>query len=125
VNTIALLGNTRKRDSNIELAIYSLMESMRKDPEKYSALIHYASNNASCGNQYIQVGVHNEEKATKEFGEWLKNIYKDDETSKINFLINHQIPNDINLGFDNFEQFVERRKVILTGLFKKILTVSV
>ena len=28
------------------------MESMRKDPEKYSALIHYASNNASYSNQY-------------------------------------------------------------------------
>lgn len=83
------------------------------------------NNNNKLFNLLLLEGVHNEEKATKEFGEWLKNTYKDDETSRINFLINHQIPNDINLGFDNFEQFVERRKVILTGLFKKILTVSV
>lgn len=41
----------------LRLAFYSLMESMRKDPEKYSALIHYASNNASYGNQcYTSLG---------------------------------------------------------------------
>jgi hypothetical protein len=36
----------------LRLAFYSLMESMRKDPEKYSALIHYANDNTSYSDQY-------------------------------------------------------------------------
>jgi hypothetical protein len=33
--------------SLIRLAFYSLIESMRKDPEKYSSLIYYGNNNTS------------------------------------------------------------------------------
>ena len=40
-----------ERKGLLRLAFYSLMESMRKDPEKYSALIHYANNNASYSGQ--------------------------------------------------------------------------
>jgi type I site-specific restriction-modification system R (restriction) subunit len=36
----------------LRLAFYSLMESMRKDPEKYGALIHYSSNNSFYGELY-------------------------------------------------------------------------
>jgi DNA-binding CsgD family transcriptional regulator len=36
----------------LRLAFYSLIESMRKDPDKYGALINYASNNSFYGNQY-------------------------------------------------------------------------
>jgi hypothetical protein len=34
----------------VRLAFYSLIESKRKDPEKYSSLIHYARNNNSTYN---------------------------------------------------------------------------
>jgi hypothetical protein len=36
----------------LRLAFYSLIELIRQDPEKYSALIHYASNNSFYGDQY-------------------------------------------------------------------------
>jgi DNA-binding CsgD family transcriptional regulator len=36
----------------LRLAFYSLIESMRKDPDIYGALIYYASNNSFYGDQY-------------------------------------------------------------------------
>jgi hypothetical protein len=36
----------------LRLAFYSLIKSMRKDPEKYSALVHYANNGTSYGDSY-------------------------------------------------------------------------
>jgi hypothetical protein len=44
----------------LRLASYSLMELMRKDPEKYSALIHYANNIASYDDQYYTGHLGNE-----------------------------------------------------------------
>jgi hypothetical protein len=45
-------------DSNglIRLAFYSLLESMRKDPKKYSSLIHYARNNNSSSTAWYSDG---------------------------------------------------------------------
>jgi hypothetical protein len=43
----------------IRLAFYSLMESMRKDPEKYSSLIHYARNNNSSSTGWYNDGQYN------------------------------------------------------------------
>jgi hypothetical protein len=40
----------------IRLAFYSLMESMRKDPEKYSYLIHYARHNNSSSTGWYNDG---------------------------------------------------------------------
>jgi hypothetical protein len=50
--------NTTLFDSKglIRLALYSLMESMRKDPEKYSSLIHYARNNKSNSTGWYNDG---------------------------------------------------------------------
>lgn len=47
VSSVLLDGKTLLR-----LAFYSLIGSMRRDPEKYSALIHYANSNASYSGQY-------------------------------------------------------------------------
>jgi hypothetical protein len=43
----------------VRLAFYSLMESMRKDPEKYSSLIHYARNNNSSSTGWYNDGQYN------------------------------------------------------------------
>lgn len=40
----------------VRLAFYSLIESMRKDPEKYSSLIHYAGNNNSSSTGWYNDG---------------------------------------------------------------------
>jgi hypothetical protein len=53
----------------LRLASYSLMELMRKDSEKYSALIHYANNIASYDDQYY-TGHFGDEKYPYQFNSY-------------------------------------------------------
>jgi hypothetical protein len=49
----------------LRFAIYSIMESMRKDPEKYSSLIYYGNNNTSSTTLY---GAQYSRKYQSQFG---------------------------------------------------------
>jgi predicted transcriptional regulator len=49
----------------LRFAIYSIMESMRKDPEKYSSLIYYGNNNTSSTTLY---GTQYSRKYQSQFG---------------------------------------------------------
>jgi hypothetical protein len=45
----------------LSLAFYSLMESMRKDPNKYSALIHYNNNMVPTVTDYFGYGLQKQQ----------------------------------------------------------------
>lgn len=75
----------------------------------------YLTNFNNIGNLQLLEGITNEEKSGKDFKQWVKSEYPDEE-SRIKYMESHLIPN-ISLEFDNFEEFIiERNKLILQRL---------
>jgi len=81
----------------------------------------YYDNVDSITNLQILEGLPNEEKSNKDFKEWLEDIFKNKDDEKKDFMKKHHIPHDISLEFNNFEQFVNKRKELLKVKFKEVL----
>ena len=74
----------------------------------------YLENYDYIGNLQLLEGIQNEEKSNRDFDDWLQeNCSTLEERNR--FLERNLIPREIDLGFDNFEEFFrEREKLILT-----------
>jgi len=80
----------------------------------------YVDNFNRIVNLQLLEGIPNEEKAAKDFKEWLTETYPDENERKDYMKKNH-IPIDIDLSFDNFEEFIEKRSDLVRNYLKKIL----
>ena len=70
----------------------------------------------SIMNLQLLEGIPNIEKSNMEFKEWLNETYKDN-VSKQEYMNKNYIPN-VSFDFTNFEEFVEKRKRIITRKIK-------
>lgn len=80
----------------------------------------YLENADYIVNLQLLEGLSNEEKSNKDFKEWLEINYKT-EVEKKDFMKKHYIPQDVSLDFNNFEQFINKRKELLKAKFKEVL----
>ena len=89
----------------MRLAFYSLMESMRKNPEKYSSLIYYGNNNSSgwyntqyCASYYTSKKYQHKLNSYDSFFEALKTILLEDAERLYEQLLKEQV-NSIISGY--------------------------
>jgi len=74
-------------------------------------------------NLQLLEGIENEEKSSKDFKTWLDETYPD-QSSKKDFMKKHYIPESVDLKFENFEEFIQKRSELLKNKLKQILPVS-
>lgn len=80
----------------------------------------YMDNVNFIGNLQLLESVPNIEKKDKDFDIWLQSTYSDSKQRK-DYMQKHYIP-DINLSFENFEQFfLEREKLIVKALENELI----
>ncbi|MGB8216188.1 MAG: DUF262 domain-containing protein [Candidatus Methanoperedens sp.] len=79
----------------------------------------YLDNFNYLANIQLLEGIPNEEKSDTDFEKWLDQIYPDEQDKK-EFMKKHYIP-DIDLSFDNFEEFINERTELITNKFKSII----
>lgn len=82
----------------------------------------YSNNFNHITNLQLLEGIPNQEKSNTDFEEWLYKIYPDKQ-AKMDYMNKHYIP-DIDLSFDNFENFITGRKKLLTDKFKSLLEID-
>lgn len=79
----------------------------------------YLNNFNYLANLQLLEGTPNKEKLDKDFKEWLFKKYPDEQARK-DYMKKHYIP-DIDLSFDNFEEFISERKKLMFEKLKSIL----
>lgn len=85
-----------------------------------ASISYYIDNVDYLGNLQLLEATPNEEKNNKNFDEWLKETFPDPEQLKA-YKEKHYIP-DVDLSFDNFEEFLtEREKLIVEALKKELM----
>lgn len=87
-----------------------------------SKISFYKENFDKIANLQLLEGPVNEEKLNKDFKEWFDAKYpkEDRMVDRLDFMNKNHIPN-IDLSFENFEEFIDKRKELLTHKFKDIL----
>lgn len=80
----------------------------------------YMENVNNLGNIQLLEGLPNEEKSNKDFEDWLKVNYKDDQSKK-DYMRKNYIPEDISLKFESFKNFFEKRNELLKIRLKELL----
>jgi len=89
---------------------------MRKKGVPEDKVEFYLENYNYVGNLQLLEGLPNEEKSNTDFKTWLERTYPNKDERK-EYMKKHFIPQDIDLSFNNFEQFLkERNKIILQKL---------
>lgn len=82
--------------------------------------IDFYMDNYNClANLQLLEGVPNQEKSGKDFKLWLEETYPDPQV-RTAYMERHYIP-DVDLSLGNFEEFITKRKELLTAAFKKLL----
>ena len=79
----------------------------------------YVGNFNFLANLQLLEGIPNQEKSDMDFKNWLFKEYPDEHVRK-EYMIRHYIP-DIDLEFDNFEEFISERKKLMFDKLKSIL----
>lgn len=87
---------------------------LKEDKIKY-----YIENVNYIGNLQLLEATPNEEKNNKDFDEWLKEAFNNPEQLKA-YKEKHYIP-DVDLSFENFEEFFSVREKLIVEALKKIL----
>lgn len=65
-------------------------------------------------------GLHNEEKLDKDFNVWLEKAFPNiDERN--DYMNKHHIPQNIDLSFENFEEFFNKRNNLISQELRKVL----
>ena len=77
----------------------------------------YLDNSNRLANLQLLEGMLNQEKSSKDFQEWLDEKCPNDQDRK-DYMKKHYIP-DIDLSLENFEEFIEQRKQLITQAFKE------
>ena len=81
--------------------------------------IQYYLDNYNClANLQLLEGVPNLEKSGKLFDQWLIESFPAPADRRI-YMERNYIP-DVDLGFDNFKEFIEKRKELMTIAYKKL-----
>lgn len=81
---------------------------------------YYLENYNYLANIQLLEGVPNQEKSGKDFDQWLQEKYPNKKDRKA-YMERHYIP-DVDLSLDNFEQFIEERKKLISAAFKRLLS---
>ena len=82
--------------------------------------IDFYLNNYNClANLQLLDGVPNQEKSGKDFLEWIKEKYPNNNDRQA-YMDRHYIP-DVDLSLQNFRQFIQERKKLIAVAFKKLL----
>jgi hypothetical protein len=71
-------------------------------------------------NLQLLEGIPNQEKNDSDFEEWLKDIYKRKPARRA-FMEKNYIPDDLDLGFDNFREVFTQRRAKLAGQLMELL----
>lgn len=82
-------------------------------------LSFYLSNFNCIANLQLLEGIPNQEKLDMDFKEWLYKMHPNKKVRK-EYMIRHYIP-EIDLSFDNFENFIHERKELMYAKLKSIL----
>ncbi len=93
---------------------------LRKMGIKEDRFEYYLNNHDKPANLQLLPGIPNEEKASKDFKKWLSDRFEN-EFERRDFMTKHYIPQNLDLDFNNFEEFVARRKDIIKKQLKEIL----
>jgi len=81
----------------------------------------YFENYNYFANLQLLEGIPNQEKQDTDFIVWINKIFPE-KTDRENYMKRNYIP-DIDLSFDNFEEFISERKKLITVEIRKLLTV--
>lgn len=84
-----------------------------------SKLESYLSEFDNLANLQLLEGVPNQQKSDMDFKEWLYKAHPS-EQERNDYMRKHYIPN-VELSFDNFDQFIEERKKLMSEKFRSIL----
>lgn len=79
----------------------------------------YFDNYNYLANLQLLEGIPNQEKSDMDFKTWLERTYRNPADRK-DFMKKHYIP-DIDLSFDNFENFIKGREELMFDAYKSIL----
>jgi hypothetical protein len=83
----------------------------------------YLNNFNYLANLQLLEGIPNQEKSDMDFEEWLYRTCPIDQERK-DYLNKHYIP-DIDLSFDNFDNFITERKKLMANKFKSIIELDI
>lgn len=92
------------------------LEKLKLDEESIDS---YMNNYNYLANLQLLNGIPNQEKSGKDFKKWIFDTYPDKEDRKA-YMKTHYIP-DVDLSFENFEEFIEERTNLIIAAFKKVL----
>lgn len=84
---------------------------------------YYLNTVDSIANLQLLEGLPNQEKSSKDFDQWLGETYKTEDDRR-DYMKKHYIPEGISLQFNNFEEFINKRKELLKAKFKKELQLN-
>jgi len=79
----------------------------------------YLENYNYIGNLQLLEGIPNEEKSSRDFKEWVEITYPEEELRK-DYMRKHLIP-DVDLSFNNFEEFINKRNELILNRLKELL----
>jgi len=82
----------------------------------------YMANYNYFANLQLLEGIPNQEKQATDFIVWINNTFSD-QTDIENYMKRNYIPTNIDLSFDNFEEFITERKKLMTVELCNLLTV--
>lgn len=80
----------------------------------------YVENCDKIGNLQLLEGTPNEEKSDKDFAVWLREAYPDT-NERSAYMKNNLIPDEIDLSFGNFPEFVEARNNLIIKKLNDVL----
>lgn len=80
----------------------------------------YLNNYDFLANLQLLEEIPNIEKSDKDFYEWLQKNYHEEQARK-DFMRKNYIPEDIDLSYGNFEEFIAERKKLMVDKYKSIL----
>jgi hypothetical protein len=80
----------------------------------------YMSNFNSLANLQLLEGLPNLEKSDMDFKDWLMKTFSDDQERK-DYMKKNYIPDNIDLSFDNFEEFLKERQTLMKREFENVL----
>jgi len=77
--------------------------------------------NCNClANLQLMEELPNQEKSDTDFKEWLQRTYPNDQERKA-YMNKNFIPDNIDLSFSNFEQFIKERQLLMKKVFENVL----
>jgi hypothetical protein len=80
----------------------------------------YMGNFNSLANLQLLEGIPNLEKSDMDFKDWLTKTFPNDQERK-DYMKKNYIPDNIDLSFDNFEEFLKERQTLMKRQYENVL----